>query len=192
MHAAQQAIGLKTGAHLVFTSVFWMMYCSLFLSGDIAEPSPLLVLLAPWQVWAFILMAVVGGYIGSLFTSFNTWVCLLRKKWSTWFSFRVLEVGHLEVPANHTCSHLSPPVQNALTGQTRQVMPWAGVHASLHGLTLCIPAAAVAALPPQVCVLSIITSILFFALPLAGRCHKCDTQDPTHCVKGVLNHAQRQ
>lgn len=47
----------------------------------------------PLQVWAFILLAVVGGYIGSLFTSFNTWVCLLRKRWSGWFSFRVLEVG---------------------------------------------------------------------------------------------------
>jgi chloride channel 7 len=37
-------------------------------------------------------MSVVGGYVGSLFTSFNTWVCLVRKKWSGWFSFRVLEV----------------------------------------------------------------------------------------------------
>jgi hypothetical protein len=36
----------------------------------------------------------------------------------------------------------------------------------------------------QVCVLSIITSILFFALPLAGRCHDCDTENPQHCVKG--------
>lgn len=39
-------------------------------------------------------MSVVGGYIGSLFTSFNTWVCLVRKRWSGWFSFRVLEVSH--------------------------------------------------------------------------------------------------
>lgn len=37
---------------------------------------------------------------------------------------------------------------------------------------------------PQVCVLSIITSIVFFALPLAGRCHECDTEDPAHCVRG--------
>jgi hypothetical protein len=44
------------------------------------------------QVWAFILMAVVGGYIGSVFTSFNTWICLIRKRWSGWISFRVLEV----------------------------------------------------------------------------------------------------
>jgi hypothetical protein len=44
------------------------------------------------QVWAFVLVAFIGGYIGSLFTSFNTWVCLVRKRWSGWFSFRVLEV----------------------------------------------------------------------------------------------------
>ena len=80
------------------------------------------------QVWAFVLLAVVGGYVGSLFTSFNTWVCLVRKRWSGWFSFRVLEV----------------------------------------------------------CVLSVITSTVFFALPLAGHCHACDTQDPTHCVKGAF------
>lgn len=28
-----------------------------------------------------------------MFTAFNTWVCLVRKRWSRWFSFRVLEVG---------------------------------------------------------------------------------------------------
>ena len=83
---------------------------------------------APYeQVWAFGLLAVVGGYVGALFTSFNTWVCLVRKRWSGWFSFRVAEV----------------------------------------------------------CALSVVTSVVFFALPLAGHCHACDTQDPTHCVKGA-------
>ncbi|GBF95490.1 chloride channel CLC-c [Raphidocelis subcapitata] len=78
------------------------------------------------DVWAFVLLAVLGGYIGSLFTAFNTWVCLLRKRWSRWFSFRVLEV----------------------------------------------------------CVLSVLTSALFFALPLAGRCRACTSTDPEHCVSG--------
>jgi len=47
----------------------------------------------PNQTWAFIVLAVVGGYVGSLFTAFNTWICLARKRWSGWFSFRVLEVS---------------------------------------------------------------------------------------------------
>lgn len=44
------------------------------------------------QIWAFVLLAVVGGWVASVFTAFNTWLCLLRKKWSKWFSFRILEV----------------------------------------------------------------------------------------------------
>jgi chloride channel 7 len=40
-----------------------------------------------------VLLAVVGGWVASVFTSFNTWVCLVRKKWSKFFSFRILEVG---------------------------------------------------------------------------------------------------
>jgi hypothetical protein len=36
---------------------------------------------------------VVGGWVASVFTAFNTWLCLLRKKWSKWFSFRILEVS---------------------------------------------------------------------------------------------------
>lgn len=55
-----------------------------------ASPPP------PTQVWAFVLLAVVGGYVGALFTSFNTWVCLVRKRWSGWFSFRVLEVRRVQ------------------------------------------------------------------------------------------------
>lgn len=47
----------------------------------------------PTQMWAFVILAVIGGYIGSLFTAFNTWICILRKRWSGWFSFRVLEVS---------------------------------------------------------------------------------------------------
>eukprot|EP00878_Enallax_costatus_P010897 GHUV01011381.1.p1 GENE.GHUV01011381.1~~GHUV01011381.1.p1 ORF type:complete len:670 (+),score=126.18 GHUV01011381.1:946-2955(+) len=79
------------------------------------------------QTWAFVLLAIVGGYIASLFTAFNTWVCLLRKRWSKWFSFRILEV----------------------------------------------------------CVISVITSIVLFAMPLGGRCHKCDTDTLDHCVVGA-------
>jgi chloride channel 7 len=44
------------------------------------------------QTWAFVLLAVVGGWVASVFTSFNTWVCLVRKKWSKFFTFRILEV----------------------------------------------------------------------------------------------------
>jgi hypothetical protein len=40
------------------------------------------------------------------------------------------------------------------------------------------------AMSTQVCVLSVITSIIRFALPLAGRCRPCDAQDPDHCVSG--------
>jgi hypothetical protein len=45
------------------------------------------------QIWAFMLLAVAGGWVASVFTAFNTWLCLLRKKWSKWFSFRILEVN---------------------------------------------------------------------------------------------------
>jgi hypothetical protein len=43
----------------------------------------------------------------------------------------------------------------------------------------------------QVCVISIITSIVLFAVPLGGRCKKCDTQDPSHCVKGETTSRSR-
>jgi hypothetical protein len=43
------------------------------------------------QIWAFVLLAVVGGWVASVFTAFNTWVCLVRKKWSKWLTFRILE-----------------------------------------------------------------------------------------------------
>jgi H+/Cl- antiporter ClcA len=48
---------------------------------------------SPSQIWAFILLAVVGGWVASVFTAFNTWLCLLRKKWSKFITFRILEVG---------------------------------------------------------------------------------------------------
>jgi chloride channel 7 len=38
-----------------------------------------------------VLLAVVGGWVASVFTAFNTWVCLVRKKWSKWLTFRILE-----------------------------------------------------------------------------------------------------
>jgi chloride channel 7 len=44
-------------------------------------------------MWAFILLAVAGGWVASVFTAFNTWLCLLRKRWAKWFAFRILEVG---------------------------------------------------------------------------------------------------
>jgi hypothetical protein len=51
------------------------------------------------QTWAFVLLAVVGGWVASVFTAFNTWVCLVRKKWSKFFSFRILEVREAESQA---------------------------------------------------------------------------------------------
>lgn len=124
------------------------------------------------QVWAFVLVALIGGYVGSLFTSFNTWVCLVRKRWSGWFSFRVLEVR-----GAHS-SHTQPSM-------------CASVHTGLVYLTASGPPGASASLQQawrtctQVCVLSVITSIIRFALPLAGRCRPCDGQDPDHCVSGT-------
>lgn len=35
----------------------------------------------------------------------------------------------------------------------------------------------------QVCIISVITSVILFALPLAGRCHACDSGNKEHCVK---------
>jgi hypothetical protein len=35
----------------------------------------------------------------------------------------------------------------------------------------------------QVCIISVITSVILFALPLAGRCHACDSANKEHCVK---------
>jgi hypothetical protein len=60
---------------------------------------------APRQTPAFIVLAVVGGYVGSLFTSFNTWVCLLRKRWSGWFSFRVLEARSPSLGSGAACTN---------------------------------------------------------------------------------------
>lgn len=56
----------------------------------------------PGQIWAFVLLAVVGGWVASVFTAFNTWLCLLRKKWSKWFSFRILEVSSAGA-SHHFC-----------------------------------------------------------------------------------------
>ncbi len=59
-----------------------------------------------------ILLAVIGGYLGCLFTTFNTWVCLVRKRWSKYMWARVLEVCIISVitstvrfvaPAMGTC-----------------------------------------------------------------------------------------
>lgn len=40
--------------------------------------------------------------------------------------------------------------------------------------------------PVQVCVISVITSVVLFALPLGGRCHACDSGNTEHCVKSEL------
>lgn len=45
------------------------------------------------QVWAVCILAVLSGYLGSLFTSFNTWVCIVRKKWAKFMWAKIAEVG---------------------------------------------------------------------------------------------------
>jgi hypothetical protein len=45
------------------------------------------------QVWAVGILAVIGGYVACLFTSFNTWICLVRKKWAKKMWARMTEVG---------------------------------------------------------------------------------------------------
>jgi hypothetical protein len=37
---------------------------------------------------------------------------------------------------------------------------------------------------PQVCVISVITSIFWYFLPVFGRCMECTSNDPDDCVKG--------
>ncbi|KAG2483148.1 hypothetical protein HYH03_017993 [Edaphochlamys debaryana] len=49
------------------------------------------------QVWAVILLAVVGGYLGCLYISFNTWVCVVRKKWTKFMWARIAEVCAISV-----------------------------------------------------------------------------------------------
>lgn len=44
------------------------------------------------QVWAVVILAVFGGYVGCLFTSFNTWICIVRKRWSKIMWARIAEV----------------------------------------------------------------------------------------------------
>jgi hypothetical protein len=54
-----------------------------------------------------------------------------------------------------------------------------------HALSEHAPACSPANPPDsQVCLLSVLTSILFFALPLGGRCRACTSTDPEHCVSG--------
>lgn len=36
------------------------------------------------------------------------------------------------------------------------------------------------------CVLSVLTSVTLFALPLGGRCHACDSGNTDHCVRSEL------
>jgi len=61
------------------------------------------------QIWAFVLLAVVGGWVASVFTAFNTWLCLVRKKWSKFFSFRILEVTLVSTLHNASQVWLQPP-----------------------------------------------------------------------------------
>ncbi len=45
-----------------------------------------------YQVWAVVILAGITGYLGSLFTSFNTWVCIVRKKWAKSIWLKIAEV----------------------------------------------------------------------------------------------------
>lgn len=35
-----------------------------------------------------VIIAVIGGWAGCMFTAFNTWVCIIRKRWAKWFKYR--------------------------------------------------------------------------------------------------------
>jgi hypothetical protein len=59
-----------------------------------------------------VLLAVVGGWVASVFTAFNTWVCLVRKKWSKFFSFRILEVRGADTKLHAMAKQ--PPSQRRL------------------------------------------------------------------------------
>lgn len=59
------------------------------------------------------LLAVVGGWLASVFTAFNTWLCLVRKKWSKFFSFRILEV--CTQPALRPVTSILHCLQHAVT-----------------------------------------------------------------------------
>jgi chloride channel 7 len=54
-----------------------------------------------------IILACIGGYLGCLFTSFNTWVCLVRKRWSKHMGARVAEVCVISVITS-TVRFISP------------------------------------------------------------------------------------
>jgi hypothetical protein len=52
-----------------------------------------------------VVLAVIGGYLGSLFTTFNTWVCIIRKRWGMRPWARVLEVRGCNQPdASASCA----------------------------------------------------------------------------------------
>jgi chloride channel 7 len=44
------------------------------------------------QVWAVAILACITGALGSVFTEFNTWVCLVRKKWAKSIWLKIAEV----------------------------------------------------------------------------------------------------
>ena len=113
------------------------------------------------QVWAAAILAVIGGYVACLFTSFNTWVCIVRKKWSKIMWARMLEVRATEgggeaaaswQPCNqdtHKCELFPPPLN--------------------HG---------------QVVIISIVTSFILFLLPTVGNCLPCNTIGADNCIMG--------
>jgi chloride channel 7 len=52
------------------------------------------------QVWAVVILAFIGGYLGCLFTSFNTWICIVRKRWAKKMWARMTEVRGVAVLAS--------------------------------------------------------------------------------------------
>jgi chloride channel 7 len=45
------------------------------------------------QVWAVAILACITGALGSVYTAFNTWVCMVRKKWAKSIWLKIAEVG---------------------------------------------------------------------------------------------------
>jgi hypothetical protein len=128
------------------------------------------------QIWAFMLLAVVGGWLASVFTAFNTWICLVRKKWSKVFSFRILEV----------CAQPALSAVTRILHHERDSGPLWRAAGLLSPLSWWLSASSIMRYAVQVCLISVITSVVLFALPLGGCCHACDSGNTEHCVKSEL------
>jgi H+/Cl- antiporter ClcA len=137
------------------------------------------------QLWAVMLLALITGYLGSLFTSFNTWVCLVRKKWAKKMWARIAEVRRSLCVCVCVCVVGEGDVVRSTYLDTRQANAATGTFTCPVAVCQQLPYPPQLAHAMQVCAISVFTSLVFYALPLAGSCKACDLAgDPTHCIRG--------